>query len=210
MAELVRQRKGALSRPVGSRRTDDPQGPRRAPDLRASERVFAVGAQSRGAHPAALARAGHRARAVLPARPGLSHRRIAARGAIRRRRLPQERPALSGRQLRRQSPHCQGCPGARNQKRRRPRPGRLGLAPRPGRRHCAHSRNQTPGLSRAEPRSPPIDADAVRNGATRPGGSSRIHLGTPATRPACWRKSIAERSTLPGGIFGRPRTIEEG
>ena len=79
MAELVDGGQGALPRPLRGGARDHPPGARRAPDLRAADRVFAVDPRPRGRAPADLPRAGHRLRRLQPARPRLPHRRHHAR-----------------------------------------------------------------------------------------------------------------------------------
>ena len=86
-----------------------PQTIRRAhavqPVDRAAERVFAVVARARDRSPADARGAGHRLRAVQPARQGLPDRQDRREHDLRQHRLPQHRPALLGREP-------QGEPGA--------------------------------------------------------------------------------------------------
>ena len=81
---------------------DDPPRPRHPPAERGAERVLAVDARPRGRGAADAARARHRLRPLLAARPRLPHRpdpldRRPARG-----RLAPHQPALPGRGLRRE------------------------------------------------------------------------------------------------------------
>ena len=79
---------------------DHPPRPRRAPGHRAADRVLAVDPRRRGRDPPAAARARHRLRALLPARPRPAHRPDPHRRRLRRRRLAQDQPPLHRRQLR--------------------------------------------------------------------------------------------------------------
>ena len=82
-----------------------PQGPRRAPDHRAADRVLPVHPRPRGRDPRRHPRARHRPGALLPARPRPAHRRHhEGRGRRRRGGLPAlvVLPPLPGRGPRRQ------------------------------------------------------------------------------------------------------------
>ena len=101
-----RGRQGPPPRPVGGVGGDDPAGARRAPDRRPAERVVAVGPRARGRGGADAARAGHRLRAVQPARPGLPHRRRDAPDDFGEGDMRRDPAPVPGRELRAQ-------PGAR-------------------------------------------------------------------------------------------------
>ena len=81
VGDLVREGKVEVPRSFRGRRRQHPPRPRRSSGLGAAERIFALGAQSRGRRHSGLTRARHRPRAVLAARPRLSDRR--RRGAPR-------------------------------------------------------------------------------------------------------------------------------
>ena len=74
-------------RPVRGRRRHDPPCPRRAPDHRAAVRVLAVDARPGAEGAAGAARARHRLRRLLAARPRVPHRRDPLHRRLRRRRL---------------------------------------------------------------------------------------------------------------------------
>ena len=93
---------GPLPRPLRGGGRDDPPGARGAPDLRAAERILPLGAEPRGGDHPGAARAGDRPGALQPAGARLSHRHRSAGGGVSRGRLPPRRPALPGRELRRQ------------------------------------------------------------------------------------------------------------
>src|SRR4051794_32000185 len=104
---------------------------------------------TRGAAPAP--RAGHRVRALLPARPRLPDRHHPLGERLRPGRLPGDQPPLHRRELPAQPRHRRPGPGDRRRGRRHPRPGRAGLAADQGRRHRPHPGNQagvTPGRER--------------------------------------------------------------
>ena len=74
LAQLVRRGQGPAHRPVRGRPRNDPPRPRRAPDRGASDRVLPLDPRPGGRAAAAAARARHRFRALLAARPRLPHR----------------------------------------------------------------------------------------------------------------------------------------
>src|SRR5262245_7701511 len=88
MADLVGAGKSALPRPLRSGRAHHPPRARGPPDHRGAERILTVGAQSRASHHPALARAGHRDRALRAAGPRLPHRRRQTRRGVSGDRLP--------------------------------------------------------------------------------------------------------------------------
>ena len=95
-----RRGQGPPLRPLRGLRRHDPPRPRRAAGLRAADRVLAVDPRRRGRDPAAAARARHRLRPLLAARPRPAHRADPLRRRLRRRRLAQDQPALHRRELR--------------------------------------------------------------------------------------------------------------
>ena len=74
VGELVAGRQGAPLRPLRGRGRHDPSRARRPPGDRGAERVLAVDPRPRAAGAAHLRGAGHRVRAVQPARQGVPHR----------------------------------------------------------------------------------------------------------------------------------------
>ena len=89
-----RRGQGPPHRPVRGRPRHDPPRPRRPPDHRPADRVLAVDPRPGGRGAAAAARAGHRLRPLLAARPRLPHRADPVHRAARRRRLAQDQPAV--------------------------------------------------------------------------------------------------------------------
>ena len=79
-----------------------PPRARRPPDHRAAVGVLAVDPRPRGGGAAGAARARHRLRALLAARPRLPHRRHPVDRRPRRRRLAQDQPPVHRRELRAQ------------------------------------------------------------------------------------------------------------
>ena len=127
MEELVERGQGAPPRALRGLAGDDPARARRAPDLGAADRVLAVDARSRGRGAADRARARHRLRRLLPARPRLPLGRDHEARGPRRGRLPPPQPALPGRELRARTwSSWTAC--ARSPTRRTSRPGQLALA----------------------------------------------------------------------------------
>ena len=74
MAELVKAGKVKYLGPLGGFAGDDPPRAQSASDHRAANRVLALGAARRSGDSPDGARAGHRLRALQPARPRLPHR----------------------------------------------------------------------------------------------------------------------------------------
>ena len=154
MADLVREGKvrflGLSEAGVETIR----RGARGAPDLRAAERILALGAEPRGRHHPGAPRARHRAGAVQPAGPRLSHRHGSAGRGVSRGRLPARGSAVPGRELRRQHAGGGGRGGDRRGSwaRRRARwrsPGCCGrgsdLVPIPGTKRRSLSRGERRG-----------------------------------------------------------------
>ena len=77
---------------------------------------------------------------------------IRSRDRPSRRRLAPQRPALFGGEFRRQPEDRRRDPRGRRPPRRQPRPDRLGLAARPGRRHRPDPRRQAPRDARGQRR----------------------------------------------------------
>ena len=153
-----RRGQGPPHRPVRGRPRDDPPRPRRAPDHRAADRVLPVDPRPGGRAAAAAARAGHRLRSLLAARPRLPHRHDPLARAARRRRLAQDQPALHRRELRAQPAHRRRGPGRRRRgsaphRRRWPWPG---CSPRA----TTSPRSPAPSGSRASRRTPPPTASS--------------------------------------------------
>ncbi|CAA9248006.1 MAG: Oxidoreductase, aldo/keto reductase family, partial [uncultured Blastococcus sp.] len=143
---------GAAHRPVRGVGRHHPACARSAPDHRPADRVLAVDAGRGGGHPPHPAGARDRVRRLLAAGPRVPDRADHLAGRLRRRRLPQDQPALPGRELpaepaarRRSHVDRRGC-------RRDTRPGGSGLAALPRERHRRHPRHQAGRPARGERR----------------------------------------------------------
>ena len=207
---------GPLPRPVRGGARDDPPRARRAPDLGAADRVLGLGARAGGRDPADAARAGHRLRALQPARPRLPHRAPCARSTT-----------LAEDDFRRFQPRFQGdnleanvaiveridelARGARrdaraDRARLGPRPGR-GRRPDPGHQARAATSRRTPPRSTSS--SAPTDARDARR--RRPGQRAtatrtcrRRERLTRATRAAALTVAArADRARARAGAAGR-------
>ena len=100
---------------------DDPSRPRRAPGRRAADRVLALDTRPGGRAAPAAARAGHRLRALLAARPRLPHRHDPLPRRARRRRLAQDTT--------RASPRATSSRTSASSTRSRPSPSEVGATP---------------------------------------------------------------------------------
>ena len=150
-----RRGQGPAHRPVRGRTRHDPPRPRRAPDRRAADRVLPVDPRPGGRAAAAAARAGHRLRSLLAARPRLPHRARSAR--------PSSSPTTTGARPTRASPERTSRRTSASSTRSRPSPpssrhtgaGRAGLAARARRRHRPDPRHQAGRPRRGEHRRRP-------------------------------------------------------
>ena len=142
-----RRGQGPAHRPVRGRSRHDPPRPRRPPDHRTADRVLPVDPRPGGRAAAAPARAGHRLRPLLAARPRLPHRDDPLPRGAERRRLAQDQPALHRGELPAEPAHRRRGRGRRLRGGRHTGAGRSGLAARPGRRHRPDPRHQA-GLPR--------------------------------------------------------------
>ncbi len=153
-----RRGQGPIHRSVRGRPRHDPPRPRRAPGRCAADRVLPVDPGPGGRTAAAAARAGHRLRSLLAARPRLPHRRDPLARAALRRRLAQDQPALHRRELPAQPAHRGRGPGRCRRGGCDTGADRSGLAARAGRRHRA--RFPAPSGSPASRRTPPPTASS--------------------------------------------------
>ena len=170
MAELVRAGEGPVPRPLGGLARDDPPRARRPPDLGAADRVLALDARPRGRRPPGLPRAGDRVRRVQPARARLPHRPLPQLRGPPRGRLPAQRPALPGRELREEPrPRDEGR-GDREGEGVHARAARPRLAPRAGSRRRPDSRDEDAGAARGERSA----RSASRSPRTTSPGSTRV------------------------------------
>ena len=169
---------GALPRPLGGERRDDPPRARGAPDHSRADRVLAVDARCRGEILPTLQRAGHRARRLLAARARLSlgplqlDRTSSSEGDYRRHgpRFTRREPA--SRTWRSPSACASWRPSAAS----RPASSRSRGCSRAASTSC-RSRDQARDLPRGEPR-------GGRRAAEREHDAQAIADGRPARPPA--------------------------
>ena len=168
-----RRGQGAALRALRGLPGDHPPRTRRAAGLRAADRVLAVDPRRGGRDPAAAARARHRLRPVLAARPRPAHRPDPLRRRLRRRRLAQDQPPLHRRELPPQPRDRRRGAGHRRRDRRDPRADRARVAPHP--RRSTSPRSPAPAGSPGSRRTPRPTA------SNSPATSS---IGSNALRPA--------------------------
>ena len=158
-----------------------PPRPRRPAGHRPADRVLAVDPRRGGRDPAAAARARHRLRPVLAARPRPAHRADPHRRRLRRRRLAQDQPAVHRRELPPQ-----------------PRHRRRGHGPSAPRSAPPRRRPRSPGSSPAattSPRSPaPAASPASRRTPPPTASSSPPTSSTGSTHLAARRRRTPRRS----------------
>ena len=185
-----RGRQGEAFRHVRGGRRDDPPGARGPAGDGRAERVLAVVAASRGRGAGRVRGAGHRVRAVQPARQGLPHRHHHRVDQLRRRqRHPQHHPAV-------RAGRAPAQPGRRRSARQHRRNAR---APRPARSPWPGCWPRSPGSCRSP--APASCTDSRRTSAPptsscRPTNSPRSRTPRPRSRCEGGRYSeAAERMT---------------
>ena len=174
-----RRGQGEALRPLGGGCPDDPPRARGVPGDGGAERVLAVDPRPRGRGSADVRRAGHRVRAVQPARQGVLHRH----GHRRTRRSRRARSARTSR-------------GSRPRTSRRTRRSSTTSAPSPTLAAPPRRRSRSPGCSRSVRTSSRSPARAVVSGSTRT-PARRRSLCRPTTSPIStrWSSGSASRGT---------------
>ena len=180
------------------------------PGDRGAERVLAVDARSRAGGAAHLRRAGHRVRAVQPARQGIPHRHRDRLDRVRRRGHPRDAcrdsPPRTSAPTRRSSTRSAGWP-----QRQGATPGQVALAwllaqqpvDRPDPRHPPAERSR-----RTPP--PPTVALSADELAELDGSSTRSALPATGTTTPAWPWSRAERAAAASLGLRRGHPIHRG
>ena len=185
---------GPPPRALGGLAGHDPARARRPPDHGAADRVLAVDARPRGRGAADRARARHRLRRLLPARPRLPLGRDHEARRPRRGRLPPPQPALPARELRHE-PRARRRASREIADEKDVTPGQLALAwllhQTQGDR--TSSRSRAPSASATSRRTPRRRRSSSAGTTSRASTTPRPRASPPASATRTCRASIARR-----------------